>query len=94
MFMTRRKGDINTTRFKCYVYDGTSERGPVYAGVKYGKVIAFKEFAQRDAALRWLNNPTRRLLPRVLSRHQLDVISGMWTGCGGGQWSANITATL
>lgn len=92
--MSRQSGALSRTRFRCYVYDGTTERGPIYNGVKYGKAIAFKEFAQRDAALRWLNSPMRRLLPRVMSRQELDPMSGMYMSHGGGQWPSNVIANL
>ena len=91
--MTRKKGDLNPSRYCCYVYD-SSQVGPEYQGVKFGKAIAYKEFANAAAAEKYLNAPTRLLLPRVLSTkiYRLDV--GCYMGNGGGQWQANQKATV
>lgn len=92
--MTRRKGDISPTRFCCYIYNGDSSTGPFYNGQRFGKAIAYKEFSQAGAALRWLNNPTRKLLPRQIVKRVMDEMSGCYVGHGGGQWSANVEAAF
>jgi len=91
--VTRKKGDLNSARYCCYVYDGL-QVGPEYQGVKFGKAIAYKEFANATAAEKWLNASARRLLPRVLSLkiYRLDV--GCYMGNGGGQWQANQEAKV
>jgi len=91
--VTRKKGDLNSSRYCCYVYDG-SQVGPEYEGVKFGKAIAYKEFANATATEKWLNASARRLLPRVLSLkiYRLDV--GCYMGNGGGQWQANQEAIV
>ena len=93
--MTRRKGDISQDRFACYIYNGNTSIGPFYKGQRFGKAIAYKELTQVTAALRWLNDPTRKLLPRVLVHKAMSPISGCYQSIGGGgQWLANTTATL
>jgi hypothetical protein len=90
--MTRKTGDLNPTRFQCYLYD-SSPTGPQYKGVKFGKAIAYKEFGQKAAALRWLNGSFRKTLPRTMHIKEYDLICGAYIGSGGGQWEANNEAT-
>ena len=90
--MTRKRGDLNPTRFQCYFYD-SSPTGPEYNGVKFGKAMAYHEFGQKAAALRWLNGSFVKTKPRTLHIKKYDLICGAYIGSGGGQWQANQEAT-